>query len=43
MGLVTQPEGLGWGWLCGEEHCYVEGDLLEDELRRAAASVEARP
>jgi hypothetical protein len=43
MGLIAKPEGLGWGWMCGEEHCYVEGDVLEDELRRAAASVEAKP
>lgn len=41
-GLVARPEGLRLGWLCGADHCLLEGDVLEDELRRAAASVEAR-
>lgn len=41
-GLSAGPEGLGYGWACGPEQCYLEGDVLEDELLRAAASVGAQ-
>lgn len=42
-GVVSRPAG-GWamGWSCGLDHCLLEGDVLEDELRLAAASVESR-
>lgn len=41
-GVIARQGGLAMGWACGEDHCFLEGDVLEDELRLAAASVEAR-
>lgn len=41
-GVVARPAGgLAMGWSCGLDHCLLEGEVLEDELRLAAASVEA--